>query len=89
MTIGDKISDEKLQYGINREAAKISAISLNKINKHQNLTTKEILPSDQNELIEQVTYFPLAKVFETQRLKMQLKNKEKRLKMQLKNNQRP
>ena len=27
MAIDDKIIDEKLQYGINREAAKISAIS--------------------------------------------------------------
>ena len=33
MTINDQIRNEKLQYDINREAAKISAISLNKIVK--------------------------------------------------------
>ena len=31
MTIDDQIKDEKLQYHINREAAKISALSSNKI----------------------------------------------------------
>ena len=31
MTINDKIKDEKLQYDINREAAKISALSSGKI----------------------------------------------------------
>ena len=31
MTIDDKISDEKLQYNINKEAAKISTLSLGKI----------------------------------------------------------
>ena len=33
MTIDDKIRDEKLQYHINREAAKISASSSEKIDK--------------------------------------------------------
>ena len=33
MTIDDKISDEKLQYDINREAAKISALYSGKIHK--------------------------------------------------------
>ena len=31
MTINDKIKDEKIQYNINREAAKISALSSGKI----------------------------------------------------------
>ena len=31
MTIDHKIRDEKLQYDINREAAKISALSISKI----------------------------------------------------------
>ena len=31
MTINDQIRDEKLQYDINREAAKISALSSGKI----------------------------------------------------------
>ena len=33
MTIDDKIRDEKLQYDINREAAKISALSYEKVDK--------------------------------------------------------
>ena len=46
MTIDDKIKDEKLQYDINREAAKISALSSGKIDKREYLPDKEILPSD-------------------------------------------
>ena len=46
MTIDDKIKDEKLQYDINREGAKISALFSRKIDKHQYLTGGEILPSD-------------------------------------------
>ena len=34
MTIDDKIRIEKLQYDINREAAKISALSSGKIDKY-------------------------------------------------------
>ena len=34
MTIDDKIRDEKLQYDINREAAKLSALSSGKIDKY-------------------------------------------------------
>ena len=52
MTIDDKIIDEKIQYDINREAAKVSALSLDKIDKYEYLTGKEILPSDQNRIIE-------------------------------------
>ena len=37
MTIYSKIRDEKLQYDINRKAAKISALSSSKINKYENL----------------------------------------------------
>ena len=45
MTIDDKIRDEKLQYDINREAAKISGLSSGKIDKYQYLKGEEILPS--------------------------------------------
>ena len=45
ITIDDKIKDEKLQYNINREAAKISALLSGKIDKYEYLTGKEILPS--------------------------------------------
>ena len=58
MTIDDKIKDEKLQYDIKREAAKISALSSGKIDKYEYLTGEEILPSDQSKIIEQakITY---------------------------------
>ena len=38
MTIDDKIRDEKLQFDINREAAKISELSSGKIDKYEYLT---------------------------------------------------
>ena len=68
MTINDQIRDEKLQYDINREAAKISALSSGKIHKFEYLTGEEILPSDQQQIIEQAkfTYSPLGKTFEKQ-----------------------
>ena len=37
MTIYDKINDEKQQYDINRDAAKISALSSGKIDKYEYL----------------------------------------------------
>ena len=68
MTINDQIRDEKLQYDINREAAEISALSSGKIDKYEYLTGKEILPSNQQQIIEQAkfTYSPLGKGFEKQ-----------------------
>ena len=68
MTIKDKIRDEKLQYDINREAAKISALSSGNIDKYEYLTGEEILPSNQQQIIEQAkfTYSPLGKAFEKQ-----------------------
>ena len=63
MTINDQIRDEKLQYDINREAAKISALSSGKIRKYEYLTGDDILPSHQQQIIEQArfTYVPLGK----------------------------
>ena len=46
MKIDDKIRDEKLQYDINKEAAKISALTFGKIDKYEYLTGEEILPFD-------------------------------------------
>ena len=68
MTIEDQIRDEKLQYDINREAAKISALSSGKIDKYEYLTGEEILPCNQQQIIEQAkfTYSPLGKVFDKQ-----------------------
>ena len=68
MTIEDQIKDEKLQYDINREAAKKSALSSGKIHKYEYLTGEEILPSNQQQIIEQTkfTYSPLERAFEKQ-----------------------
>ena len=68
MTINDQIRKEKLQYHINREAAKISALSSGKIHKYEYLTGEDILPSNQQQIIEQAkfTYSPLGKAFEKQ-----------------------
>ena len=68
MTLQDQIRDEKLQYDINREVAKISALSSGKIGKYEYLTDEEILPSNQQQIIEQAkfTYSPLEKAFQKQ-----------------------
>ena len=79
MTIEDQIKDEKLQYDINREAAKISALSSGKLDKYECLTGEEILPSNQQQIIQyaKFTYSPLGRALE---------NKEKLLKIKEKNN---
>ena len=66
MTIDDQIKDEKRQYDINREAAKISALSSGKFNKHEYLTGEEILSSNKQQIIEQAKfkYSPLGKAVE-------------------------
>ena len=56
MTIDDKIRDEKLQRNINRDAAKISALSSGKIDKNECFRGEEILPSDQSRMIEQAKF---------------------------------
>ena len=68
LTINDQTRDEKLQYDINREATKISALSSGKIHKYEYLTGEDILPSNQQQIIAQVrfTYSPLGKAFEKQ-----------------------
>ena len=68
MTINDKIKDEKLQFDINREVAKISALPSGKIDKYEYLTGEKILLSDQSRIVEQAkfTYSPLSKAFEKQ-----------------------
>ena len=57
-----------VQYDINRQATKISAISSGKIHKYGYLTDEEILPPNQQQIIEQAkfTYSPLGKAFEKQ-----------------------
>ena len=68
MTINDQIKDEKLQYNINREAAKIYALSSGKLHKYEYLTGEDILPSKQQQIIEQTkfTYSSLGKAFDKQ-----------------------
>ena len=68
MTINAKVKSEKIKYNINREAAKISALSSGKIDKYEYITGEEILPPNQREIIEQAkfTYSSLGKAFEKQ-----------------------
>ena len=68
MTIDDTVKDQKLQYNINRDEAKISTLSSGKIDKNKYLTGKEIFPSKQKQIIEcaKCTYSPLGKAFEKQ-----------------------
>ena len=68
MTINDQFRDKKLQYDLNKEAAKISALPSGKIHKYEYLTGEDILPSNQQQIIEQTkfTYYPLGRAFEKQ-----------------------
>ena len=68
MKIAKKITDESLQYNINKKAAKISALSSDKIDKNEYVTDEEILLSDQSQIIKQAkfTYSPFGKAFEKQ-----------------------
>ena len=68
MIVVDQIRDEKLQYNINREAAEISALSSGKICKYEYLNGEDMLPSNQQQIIEQAkfTYSPLGKALEKQ-----------------------
>ena len=69
MSTEDQIKDEKLQYDINREATKISALSSGKFDKYEYLNGEEILPSNQQQIIQQAkfNYSPLGKALEKQR----------------------
>ena len=66
MTINDQIRDEQLLYDINREAAKTSDLSSGKIHKYEYSTGKDILPYNQQQIIEQArfTYSLLEIAFE-------------------------
>ena len=67
-SINDRIRYEKLQYDINREAAKISTLSSGKTHEYEYLTGEDILPSNLQQIIEQArfTYSALGKAFEKQ-----------------------
>ena len=66
MITDGKIRYEKLQYDINREAAKISTLSSGKIDKYECFTGDDILPFKQRQIVEQAkfAYSPLGKAFE-------------------------
>ena len=55
-------------YNINREAAKMSAMLLDKIDEYKYLKDEDTLPSDQIQIIEEAkfSYSHLGKVFEKQ-----------------------
>ena len=55
MAINDKIRDEKMQYDIKREVAKISALSSRKIDKYEYLIDEELLTSNQREIIKKIS----------------------------------
>ena len=83
MTIEDQNRDERLQWDINKEAGKISALSSGKIDKYEYLTSEEIMLSNQQQIIEQAKfiYSPLGKAFEKQIIAIedQVKNKLKQI----------
>ena len=79
MTIHDKVRDEKLQCDINRETAKILALSSGKTGKYEYLTGEEILPPEQRRVIEQpkFAYSPLEKAFKKQTKTIEEQGKDK------------
>ena len=54
MTTENQIRDKKLQYDINREASKVLSLSTGKINKYEYLTSEEIFPSNQKQIINKL-----------------------------------
>ena len=77
------VIDGKIQYNINREAGKMSALSSGKIDKYEYFTGEEILASDLSRIIEQptFTYFPLGKAFEKQIKTTEEQEKKNKLKL--------
>ena len=60
-----KDKHEKIQYNINREATKVSVLSLGKIDKYEYVTSKVILLSGPNQIMQQAnfTYSPTRPAF--------------------------
>ena len=56
MTMDDQVKYEKLQYDIDRETAKISALSSGKINKYEYLAGEEISISNEKEITKQAKF---------------------------------
>ena len=51
MAINDQIRDENIQYGTDRKTTEISVLSSGKIDKYEYPTGKEILPSNQQQIM--------------------------------------
>ena len=83
MTIDEQIRDEKIQYDINREPTKISALSSSKIDKYEYLTGEE---SNQKQIIEPAQPTLLGKAFEKQT--KTIKNQEEKHVNAIKNNKK-
>ena len=79
MKINDQIRDEKLLYDIYREAVKISTLSSGKTDKYEYLTGEELLPSNQQQIIEQTKfiYYPFGKAFKKQAKQLKMKENHK------------
>ena len=78
MTSDDQIKDEKLQYDINRDAAKISALSSGKIVKYELvivLLVKKYYLLIKKKKKSKFTYSPLGKAFEKQIKQLKIKDK--------------
>ena len=61
--------DEKLQYDISKETAKISVLSSGKVEKNENLTGEKIVPFYKSQIIKQAkfTYLLFGKAFQKQK----------------------
>ena len=79
MKINDQIRDEKLLYDIYREAVKISTLSSGKTDKYEYLTGEELLPSNQQQIIEHTKfiYYPFGKAFKKQAKQLKIKENHK------------
>ena len=86
MTRDYKIIYEKLEYDINREAAKTLVLSSRKIDRYEYLTGEKILPSNQRQVIEQAkfTYSSLGKPFERQIKTIEVQKKQPMIKKKIK-----
>ena len=67
MTINEINKSKKIQYVLNREAAKYLVLSSGNFAKYEYLTVK-ILPSQQNRILEQAkfNFSPIGEAFEKQ-----------------------
>ena len=68
-----------LQYDINRESAKLSALSSFESNKYKYLHGEKMLPSDERRMIEQATFYPFfqEKLWRNKQKLSEIKGKKK------------